>query len=849
MEKNTNTRHDNSIPTLREYLQTKAAEARLNAARHILQQETPNVPIIPSRSPWSIAAAVLGMSDADRIKYFGTSDVQTCIYTATNQYNDNGAKVSGNVTFRKNPESYGFTGIPMDSVKAGDLVQFTSDRPHHSTIMTGMNSEGEPTLSYSNGNTTSYDVLENGDTLFTMVKNNPLGVLTEALGKPAAFRYNGSAQKQAEWTDEYFKKYNVTPTSVFPNTAIIQKMEELRETSPVKYDEGGQIQRHKPWNELSLSEKSEMIKVAVMNGITDLPTIKEKYNEFAEGGDTKGLWTMEDEAKYREWRNSLPDNLRLTNDNDYDMRGAFKAGMQPTLESDGLYHLGSRDPETGRILKAPYHPTYLQAINTDARMGYYPMVDDKGQTYTQTWEGNLFADGGIHIAPSKKGTFTAAATKHGMGVQEFASKVLSHPENYSPAMRKKANFARNAAKWHGEGGNLFEDGGFWNTIDSYANGAEKALSIGSLAATGATIAAPNPYTLAAAYATNVGSGIIDGYQGIRASLKGDYGNALKNAGELLLSISGAKLLKDAQKLSKLDDALRTSGATREYITRTVGRRTATKHTYKVTKEAAKATDKNAIGFALSTGANASSMGDIPTKAFGGPLVEDAMAHYYDGISEDTQHIEVPDNTYVYRSPMFSSITPELSREAALNRTNNVFSNYNEAIDTPLSTTETNIKNAARWVKDNIYEAFPSGVSNCTLTTTQWVDPTKPVNKAASIVNAPSLYNYQTINQEQAVPGDILISRNPNNNTYHTMLVTGFADKPGVYDFDGTPYKFDAGEPLLTYSKGGHDVSFIRRDIPLSVYTPNSDGKIENHFFRYKYPKERFLPEIVITPNR
>lgn len=60
MEKNTNTRHDGSIPTLREYLQTKAAEARLNATKHILQQETPNVPIIPSRSPWSIAAAVLG---------------------------------------------------------------------------------------------------------------------------------------------------------------------------------------------------------------------------------------------------------------------------------------------------------------------------------------------------------------------------------------------------------------------------------------------------------------------------------------------------------------------------------------------------------------------------------------------------------------------------------------------------------------------------------------------------------------------------------------------------------------------------------------------------------------------
>lgn len=56
--------------------------------------------------------------------------------------------------------------------------------------------------------------------------------------------------------------------------------------------------------------------------------------------------------------------------------------------------------------------------------------------------------GPIHIAPEKKGTFTAAATKHGKGVQAFASQVLANKENYSPAMVKKANFARNAAKWN-----------------------------------------------------------------------------------------------------------------------------------------------------------------------------------------------------------------------------------------------------------------------------------------------------------------------------------------------------------------------------------------------------------------
>ena len=56
--------------------------------------------------------------------------------------------------------------------------------------------------------------------------------------------------------------------------------------------------------------------------------------------------------------------------------------------------------------------------------------------------------GSIHIAPSKRGTFTAAATKHGMGVQEFASRVLRNKEDYSPTMIKKANFARNASKWN-----------------------------------------------------------------------------------------------------------------------------------------------------------------------------------------------------------------------------------------------------------------------------------------------------------------------------------------------------------------------------------------------------------------
>lgn len=56
--------------------------------------------------------------------------------------------------------------------------------------------------------------------------------------------------------------------------------------------------------------------------------------------------------------------------------------------------------------------------------------------------------GGIHIKPSKRGTFTAAAKRHHMSVQEFARKVLNNRAQFSAAMIKKANFARNASKWH-----------------------------------------------------------------------------------------------------------------------------------------------------------------------------------------------------------------------------------------------------------------------------------------------------------------------------------------------------------------------------------------------------------------
>ena len=69
--------------------------------------------------------------------------------------------------------------------------------------------------------------------------------------------------------------------------------------------------------------------------------------------------------------------------------------------------------------------------------------------------GQLYGKSGIHIKPENRGKFTASANRAGMGVQAFASKVLANKEKYSPTLVKRANFARNAAKWkHQFGGSI-----------------------------------------------------------------------------------------------------------------------------------------------------------------------------------------------------------------------------------------------------------------------------------------------------------------------------------------------------------------------------------------------------------
>ena len=56
---------------------------------------------------------------------------------------------------------------------------------------------------------------------------------------------------------------------------------------------------------------------------------------------------------------------------------------------------------------------------------------------------------GIHINPANRGKFTQKAKAAGMGVQEFARKVLGAAKGrYSLETIRQANFAKNAKGWN-----------------------------------------------------------------------------------------------------------------------------------------------------------------------------------------------------------------------------------------------------------------------------------------------------------------------------------------------------------------------------------------------------------------
>ena len=140
------------------------------------------------------------------------------------------------------------------------------------------------------------------------------------------------------------------------------------------------------------------------------------------------------------------DNARDRYNSFLDNNGKFKIdyGEDDNGKYISLYDIWDLAPfgnKTGNQLSGTPIEMYDRIYENDDKQLYYKFKGLEEQGLEKKY-------GGIHIKPSKRGTFTAAAKRHHMSVQEFARTVLNNRARYSAAMVKKANFARNASKWH-----------------------------------------------------------------------------------------------------------------------------------------------------------------------------------------------------------------------------------------------------------------------------------------------------------------------------------------------------------------------------------------------------------------
>lgn len=127
--------------------------------------------------------------------------------------------------------------------------------------------------------------------------------------------------------------------------------------------------------------------------------------------------------------------------------------------------------EANRRINAVIDATNRQKLGAFSNAANNAEMNQESNEMLNFLSNNFSTGGGIHIKKANRGKFTESANRAGMGVQEYARHILANKDDYSSTLIKRANFARNSAKWHAEGGNLFESGGSLNSNGAnFSNG-------------------------------------------------------------------------------------------------------------------------------------------------------------------------------------------------------------------------------------------------------------------------------------------------------------------------------------------------------------------------------------------
>ena len=279
---------------------------------------------------------------------------------------------------------------------------------------------------------------------------------------------NGITREQAdkEFADSIIKRAAILQRDTPNWNKLSQSQRDALLSYHYNVGEGSYRNKHKKLQQALTDSDWENVILNMDAGYNDkknpgLKTRRDYERELFRSGMVASL-TGDEEKAFRTWydRYSRSQNLDPNPDakeHYYDYRTYWK-NRTPEQKNDE-WKLGNHLPDT---YKMPGHPTFsIESIystrktpgGTWKKVGLGPVYDEQfvDSKYTKglkKYNNVSFKMGGIHIKPSKRGTFTAAAKRHHMSVQEFARTVLNNRARYSAAMVKKANFARNASKWH-----------------------------------------------------------------------------------------------------------------------------------------------------------------------------------------------------------------------------------------------------------------------------------------------------------------------------------------------------------------------------------------------------------------
>lgn len=222
--------------------------------------------------------------------------------------------------------------------------------------------------------------------------------------------------QRAKLHNQFFNNRKSKETSKF-------QLEVPQYVSSFKYDEGGSLD-NPDWDNLSISDKSEMMKVAIANGITTLPEIRRTYNEFAKGGRMNASqgYSPSDSIKKKiaNWEGSSMKTNRSFEDEARDFNRVIPSEVRDKLtqqQKDALYSYGY-NVGMGRLKErvVPILTAYTEgkASKEDVQRAMWASRDNelRGLTTRRNTEREMFGGNyrtkftgtgklGIHIDPSE----------------------------------------------------------------------------------------------------------------------------------------------------------------------------------------------------------------------------------------------------------------------------------------------------------------------------------------------------------------------------------------------------------------------------------------------------------------